>query len=107
MEDITGIEGIVLNCNRLAMDYLKVENYKVSLGYLQKAEQLLQSDDLSKDKMRLLAITLNNFGCFYKRRSNYNLALKYLYRALSVEQAASGDPTNMAATHLNICAIYS
>jgi len=63
-------------------------------------------DLISVKRNRLRAITYNNIGCLYKRRSLPERALTYLQNALALEEAA-GDVHDCASTHLNICASYS
>jgi hypothetical protein len=55
-----------------------------------------------------MALTMNNLGCFYKKRNKPNVALNYLQAALQIEEHnKSEDYANMAGTKLNICAILS
>ena len=102
-------ETLILNSNKLAMDYLREDNYKESLALLKKAEALLSvSEEGDKlDRTRLLCITLNNLGCYYKRRRQPNVALHYIQQALDLEVEAGRDLVSVAGTHLNLCAIYS
>lgn len=103
-------EALVLNCNKTAMDYLREDDYREALTLLRKAEALLNSLEEGEDagkRLKLMAITYNNFGCFYKRRKQPNVALYYLKKALEIESSQGEDRVNVAGTHLNICAIYS
>ncbi len=61
----------------------------------------------SENIYRLIGITLNNLGCFYKRNEKPKVALRYLKKALVIEAATVNDESNLAGTHLNICAISS
>ena len=65
---VNELEAIVLKYNSVAMDYLKLENYKDSLSLLKKAEEILNSDenDIIPNRLKLMGITLNNLGCYYK-----------------------------------------
>jgi tetratricopeptide (TPR) repeat protein len=63
-------------------------------------------DKIAAKRNRLRAITYNNIGCLYKRRSLPERALTYLQNALALEEAA-GDVHDCASTHLNLCASYS
>jgi tetratricopeptide (TPR) repeat protein len=99
-------ETLVFSYNKRAMDYLRKENYQKSLIYLTKAEELLNSDHF-ESKSKLLGITFNNFGCFYKRTGNPLLALNFLKKALDLEYRPPIDYNNLAGTHLNMCAILS
>jgi hypothetical protein len=86
------------------MEHLRAENYQAALSLLTKAADLLNDPDLP---VKLQAITLNNLGCFYKRTGKLGVALQYLHKALDLEVASSADQTNLAGTHLNVCAIHS
>lgn len=99
-------DSIVLTLNKKAMDFLRTEDYKSSLFYLKKAESLLNSEKIFNPK-KLYALTLNNFGCYYKRTDNLTVALNFLKKALEVESQPPVDINNLSGTHLNICAILS
>lgn len=99
-------DSLVLALNKKAMDYLRNEDYKSSLFYLQKAEALLNSRKIGNSK-KLYGLTLNNFGCYYKRTENLQVALNFLKKALEVESQPPVDISNLSGTHLNICAILS
>ena len=98
------IESIVLSCNKLAMDHLKEEKFASALHLLNRAKDLL---DFPSASTKLLAVTLNNLGCFYKKKGKLALSLQYLTRALHLEQLNPSDKVNQAGTHLNITAIRS
>lgn len=100
------LEDFVLNLNREAMNYLKDENYELALKNLKNADRMLKT--LDKDSnIKLQAVTLNNFGCFYKRLNKPNVALKFLNKARKKESIEPIDNLNLAGTLLNMCAIYS
>ena len=106
---VNELEAIVLKYNSVAMDYLKLENYKDSLSLLKKAEEILNSDenDIIPNRLKLMGITLNNLGCYYKKRRQPKVALNFLEKALEVELQIESDNINLAGSHLNICAVYS
>merc|ERR1719161_3314214 len=58
------------------------------------------------DRLRLRAVTLNNLGCYYKKKGRLRSALKCLGKALKIESRLR-DVKNPADTHLNICACQS
>ena len=101
------IEEISLKCNKLAMDYLRADKLKDSLTLLQRAELLLTSENPIPNRLKLLALTFNNLGCYYKKKKQPTVALKYLKESLSLEMQTEADGVNVAGTHLNICAILS
>jgi len=104
-------ELLVLKCNKVAMETLKQEKYREALSLLNKALEQLNAPDKHlqnwPNRLSLLGITLNNFGCFYKKKGQPNVALFYLQKALNIEKTTNKDSINIAGTHLNICAILS
>ncbi|CAG9320971.1 unnamed protein product [Blepharisma stoltei] len=106
IEDSLGNEAVILNCNKLAMEALSSGDAETASNLLTKANNLLRSAS-SSAVVKLKSITLNNFGCLYKRINNPLKALKYLSEALECESESSIDNVNLAGTLLNICAIKS
>jgi tetratricopeptide (TPR) repeat protein len=107
--DAEETEQMVLRYNQLAMQSLPQEKYRHIHSLLNKALDLLNAPDTSKktwpNRLKLLGVTLNNFGCLYKYKGQPNVALFYLQKAMKVEQTTLSD--NLAESHLNICAILS
>ena len=107
--DNNGIEGhiILLNCQAMK----NLTNSKYSLKLLQEAETLLMSKDPLvlelPNRLNLLAVTFNNLACYYKNMKQPNVALFYLNQALSLEIETFAEPSSLASTNLNLCAIYS
>mmetsp|Transcript_20195 Transcript_20195/g.37656 ORF Transcript_20195/g.37656 Transcript_20195/m.37656 type:complete len:310 (+) Transcript_20195:1682-2611(+) len=105
------MESLLLRYNKVAMDYLRNDLFKDCAKLLKKAANLLNSDEpLVKElpnRHKLLGFTYNNFACYHKRKRQPNVALSYLKKALEVEAKLENEVTNLAGTHLNICAIYS
>lgn len=100
-------EGLALQYNKLAMEHLHAARPAEALTLLLKAEGLVRSLPASQGQGKLRAITLNNLGCFYKRAAQPQKALEYLEAALDLDENEEADKTNLAGTHLNICAIKS
>ena len=67
---------------------------------------LKQSEQLSENNDRCLAITYNNLACYYKRLGHTRSALIFLEKALELE-GNMDDSSFKADTHLNICAVLS
>ena len=87
-----------------------------ALDMLKKAVSILVESENKENPLyqKLLAITLNNVACYYKRYlilshrfSKPNVALKYLNSVLSIEKSLDESDISIARTHLNICAIES
>lgn len=101
------LQELVLGCNKLAMDYLRKENFAGSLHLLRRAQDILGLPHPLSSKIKLLSITYNNLGCFYKKVGKYNLALQFLQKAIEIGSNSPTDFSSQAGTHLNICAIKS
>jgi tetratricopeptide (TPR) repeat protein len=101
------LEEVALKCNKIAMEFLNMDKYKESLSLLQKAELLLNTEEDVPNRLKLLSITLNNLGCYYKKKKQYKTALKCLTESLELEMQTETDNIQLGSTHLNICAILS
>ncbi|CAG9327141.1 unnamed protein product [Blepharisma stoltei] len=106
-DHLQGIEDIVLNINKLAMEALHENDFNTSVTLLHRANHMLRQQPVNLQTIKLRAITLNNLGCLYKRTNQNPKALQFLKEALECEKKLPGDYTNIAGTHLNICAIKS
>ena len=71
-------ENLILSCNRVAMDHLKADNFEAAFQLLKKAEDTLMSKSSYNGRQKLFSITMNNLGCYYKRKGNPSTALQYL-----------------------------
>jgi len=95
-------------CNMLAMNALNTGEMEQCYTLLTRAEQLTagKGGAPQTDRLRLRAVTLNNLGCYYKKKGRLRSALKCLGKALKIESRLR-DVKNPADTHLNICACQS
>lgn len=100
-----GLESAVLSCNALAMQQLRKDNFTHSLALLHRAQDTLRRAKVAPHK--LLTITLNNLGCYYKKLGKLHLSLQCLTEALELPALIPIDQINLAGTHLNACAISS
>ena len=64
---------------------MKLGAYKTAVDLLKKAEDALKKGVGNTEKLSLLGITYNNFGCYYKERNKPKVALTYLKKALEIE----------------------
>ena len=116
-------EEIVILCNILGMIYLKngkekhlincEESFQMALDLLKKAEVL------SKNNLRLKAITCNNMACYYSRTKKVRSAVNFLESALTIEykqlkevEDSEGFEAallidNPSDAHLNLCVSLS
>ena len=103
-------EQLTLAYNTYAMRLIDKEHFDSACELLKKAEVLTDKDsELSRTRKpisRLRAVTFNNLGCLFKHRRNFYTAIKYLEKALSIEESTSY-AENPASTHLNLCATLS
>ncbi|KAL4512779.1 hypothetical protein ABPG72_017464 [Tetrahymena utriculariae] len=110
-EEYKQMEKLILKSNKLGMEYLKIEKKADCLELLKKCEKLLLCEyNKSQQNFiinKLLAITYNNLGCYYRKDEKPNVALNYLKKSLMIEVYSVHDGTTIASTHLNICAILS
>jgi tetratricopeptide (TPR) repeat protein len=100
-------EETVLKCNQQAMELMNRNNFLESAKLLLKANQILSNLTPTYSVIKLKAVTLNNLGCVYKRGEDNSKALHYLSQALEYEKKLPEEYTNIAGTHLNLCAIKS
>mmetsp|Transcript_78539 Transcript_78539/g.163178 ORF Transcript_78539/g.163178 Transcript_78539/m.163178 type:complete len:963 (+) Transcript_78539:119-3007(+) len=103
------LQSLVLSCNKDGMESLRKGQQKAAFEQFKFAEATLiahQSEGGGEEK-RLLAVTCNNLGCYYKKVGKLHGALSYLRRALNMEVDLGTDDVTVAGTHLNICAILS
>lgn len=100
-------EDNIITQNKQAMDLLRNEKYDHALFFLNQALINVRSLKKSEIKEKLLAITYNNLGCFFRRTGKQQQALDYLFKAAELEKAKKADITDVASTHLNICVILS
>lgn len=103
----SAIGANILDLNRTAMSLLRDKQFNPALKLLQEALKTLDKIESPEKKLKLQGITFNNLGCFYKQSKMPNVALQYLKKAYLIEKDALVDSVNLAATHLNICSIYS
>ena len=95
-------ESFVLNCNRLATDYLRFGQNEDALKLLKKALKSLSKQEKTSNNTRLTEITLNNLGGYYKKLNNPDRAILYLKRALDHNKNSTDGQINKASTLLNI-----
>merc|ERR1712070_281377 len=95
-------------CNMLAMNALNTGEMETCYTLLTRGEQLTANKTGAPvdERLRLRAVTLNNLGCYYKKKGRLRSAPKCLGKALKIE-ARLKDVKNPADTHLNICACQS
>ena len=114
-----------IDLNKRAMVLLYQDNDDASFELLQEAKgHLKQWHGLEGTQtmtyIKVKSLTLNNFGCFYKKQGKAYAALKSLQQALDLEKiylkhfdelTSTDDIENAffehARTYLNMCAIHS
>lgn len=101
------IEMKIMSHNRQAMDFLRQQEFDLCLSHLTKAESFLSNSGKFDHLNKLYGITLNNFGCYYRRTGNLATAQNFLRKALEILTKPPIDVYHLGGTHLNICAIVS
>jgi len=101
------IQEEILSLNKKSMSDLYDNRFTEALNSLKKAQELIKLAPKEVDVSHLKAITLNNYGCLYKRIKKPHIALQYLKRAIKLEEQGLVDSCHLAGSHLNLCAIYS
>ena len=103
------MDQFVLQANRTALDSLQSFDFPKAWSSLKSAESCLSSQEAEQlpNRLQLLALTYNNFSCYFKRKNRLPEALRCLSYALTLETTNAETPTAIAATHLNISAVYS
>ena len=100
------MEEKVIRYNKKAMHYMHKGDNEKCLSSLILAQKLLKGIPITSCA-KLMGITLNNLGCYYKAVGQPEQALIYLRQAIEIEKNNLTEVNNLAATHLNLCAIES
>ena len=96
----------VISYNKQAMNALKQEQMNVAYNLLSQAQKILNRKPVANPP-KLLALTYNNLGCFYKRNTDYTIAIKFFHKSITEGSKGKQNTLNLAGTHLNLCTIYS
>lgn len=102
MHSAESYEEIILNSNKAAIQLLKNQEFDLAKPYLETSVNILSSKKV-KNSQRLLPITLNNYGCYYKRLGKLPEALRYFDSALRISQ---GKDLNVTETYLNVSNVF-
>lgn len=101
------IENSIEELNHLAMTHLTSEMYSHAMSYLNQALSKIHLISNSNKKSSLLALTYNNFGCFYKRLGQVDQSINYFFQSLKLESSASNNKETMSNTYLNISILFA
>jgi len=110
--DSIDIAQVIVELNNKGMGLLSQCSFSESFAHLRAAERLLRIADEPKhihheDRKKLMGLTCNNLGCYYKRCKKPNVALRYMHNALDLELSCRLPGPHTSSTKLNICAILS
>lgn len=97
------VKTLLETYNWLATKLLQENNLKLAVDLLKRAENLGKSNNFQHDLTS--AITYNNIACYFRRIGKLRTAVKYLEKALLVEERLG--TADVAQTHLNMCAALS
>lgn len=95
---MSDLQSHVLQLNKQALDSLRMDDFSSARELLKRAESRL-----SDCEANVKSITLNNLGCYYRRKKQLNVAGYFLRKALH----QSIDSLAQAGVHLNLCTILS
>jgi len=103
---------VVLAANSDGIHLLRRGRAAAAFEQLKYAEAVLAANpETSAQEIDLLALTCSNLGCYYRKAGLPRAALRYLGRALKMEDAISRespqDAISLATTKLNTCAALS
>lgn len=99
-------DDYVISYNKQATIALKYKQIDTAFDLLNKAQYILKHKHIS-NLPKLIGLTYNNLGCFYKRTGEYQKALKCLQKSLVQGAEKSPDYIHQAGTYLNLCTVYS
>lgn len=98
MKSAESYAEIVLNSNKAAIQLLKIDDFSSAKPYLDTSMQILNSKKVKNSK-KLLPITLNNYGCYFKRLGYLQESLDFFKQAL---EKSDYKGSNVTETYLNI-----
>ena len=98
MKSAESYAEIVLNSNKAAIQLLKIDDFSSAKPYLDTSMHILTSKKVKNSK-RLLPITLNNYGCYFKRLGYLQESLDFFKQAL---EKSDYKGSNVTETYLNI-----
>lgn len=105
------LEEIVLDLNTKGLGYLKMEDMEASLHSLKQAERFLVSALRSGMKkngtLKLLAVTLNNLACYYKRYHYLIVQNKVLPDCPKIPGQSPADRKNRCQGRISVCCYLS
>lgn len=108
MSSLKYYQDQILKYNTAAVEELRMQNYDKSLSFLKQALNLMKKITEEPSKSKLICITFNNLGSFFKKLKNFPEALKYLNKIVELEEKIpERDLGNVAYAHLSICTILS
>jgi len=110
--NVEAVRHVVLCANSDGIDLLRRGRAAAAYEQLKYAEAVLASNpDAAAQDSELLSLTCSNLGCYYKKAGMPRASVRYLGRALKLEEAAPRDKTqdtvSLAKTRLNACAALS
>jgi len=110
--NVDAVRHVVLCANSDGIDLLRRGRAAAAYEQLKYAEAVLASNpDAAAQDDELLSLTCSNLGCYYRKAGMPRTSVRYLGRALRLEEAATRDKTqdavSLAKTKLNACAALS
>jgi tetratricopeptide (TPR) repeat protein len=104
IEDLKLLEMVVIEFNKVGMQYLSQGKIEEARLLLKKLVKLTKS--YAKQDLKLIWLTFNNVSCIHKKLGEFKTAHKLLRKALSHAEAGYAQEY-LALTYINLSAIYS
>lgn len=110
--NVESVRHVVLCANSDGIDLLRRGRAAAAYEQLKYAEAVLASNpDAAAHDGELLSLTCSNLGCYYRKAGMPRASVRYLGRAMRLEEATTRDKTqdavSLAKTRLNACAALS
>ena len=67
----------IIRYNKAALEELRLQGFEQSLSYLKQALVMIKKITEEMYRNRLIVITFNNLGSFFKKTNNFPEALKF------------------------------
>ena len=80
---------------------------KLGIILWKNRKQFQHDIEIVKTIANLRSLTLNNLGCYFKSSENYEKALGYLNKAISIEKKSGVEDYEIATTLVNVSAVLS
>jgi tetratricopeptide (TPR) repeat protein len=96
-------QQLLKSSNKTALQLLKHKDFPSAKSHLDRCLEIIKSRPI-QETSKYIGITLNNYGCYYKRQGLLDKSLECFYRAVNANENTDSGP---AEAYLNISNILS